>query len=181
MILAIKYTNKTNPQDIQSSTYTSLAHKEYHEGQHPYLVSQYDQENVTQAEVQKIIIKQGLSNMAYGAELIAELRAYNLSAFLTGALTSQQFFTLKQKLAVVKDHIEDGSIDFAMQALQAADITEMPDELKAEFVAKMQTKIDTNNLELNPVDAEDYDALLNPPVEPVVEPAPEEPNPEPMP
>lgn len=88
MILAIKYTNKTNPQDIQSSTYTSLAHKEYHEGQHPYLVSQYDQENVTQAEVQKIIIKQGLSNMAYGAELIAELRAYNLSAFLTGALTS---------------------------------------------------------------------------------------------
>ena len=177
MLKAIRYTNKTNSEDVQRSVYTSQAHKEYHEGQHPELISDYDQVDETSLFVMQVIKNQGLDNMDFGKELIADLRAYNLMAFQTQQLTQEQFFSLKSKLATVKDHIEDGSLDFAKQALLAANITEIPSEIVAQYAQSLQDKIDANTAELNPPDT--FPQPENPEPPPAEEPQPENPEPPP--
>ena len=171
MIKVIKYTNNEDQTKTETSSFTSQAHREYHEGKYPYYTENCTAEDVTAQAVYDIKVQQRVARLtAHNPKLIAEIGVINEMAMDAESLTEEQYTSFKSKIAVVKDHLTDAAYDKAISALSAADLTEIPSEVKAAFIAKIQAVVDAQTAELNPPDSH------LPPVveEPEQEPEPEE-------
>lgn len=90
-------------------------------------------------------ITKNINRMQFGQRLMAELAAKNQAALIAGTSTIQQVLAAEEKLAKVQRLLLNGSTSLALQELISLDIPELPADLKASFVIKMQEYLANEN------------------------------------
>lgn len=137
-MIKVVYTNKLDASK-QESLFQTENELDAHKLQHPEM---YDDSifDVVESDISAEFIKQRnidkyLKRIQFGQVLMAELAAMNKASLDAGDLTSEQIITLKQALAPVKDFVSEGSLGFALSALNSDSV--LPPTLKGYFVTKI--------------------------------------------
>lgn len=152
MIIIFKYTNKTNPLDVQEGAYTSLAHKKWHESKYPYLVNDYDAVDITAEVVRKIKTEQYMDRASSGFRMMAYFNQSLAESFKSGTLTKDQVKVIRQSIKAFKENVKEGNFEEALEDLQALGPDVISQEMKEEFVKNIQATLTLEDLELNPPD-----------------------------
>lgn len=164
-MIKVTYINKLDASK-QESLFQNQGELTAHSEAHPelYETALFDVviEDVTAQQAEDAQIAKYLARIQFGQKLMAQLAAKNKAALDAELLTIEQVVALKQALAPVKDFLTEGSLGFALGALQQVEGLDLA--LKEYFVGQIQA----------------YLAGEEPAVEPVIEPTPE-PQPEPTP
>lgn len=94
--------------------------------------------DISEQLLEEKAISKNLARMRFGQRLMAELAAKNQAALVAGTTSINNVLAAEEKLAKVQRLLLNGSTSLALQALISLDIPELPAELKAYFVGKMQ-------------------------------------------
>ena len=153
MIKVIKYTKIDNSESTMQSIYTSQAHREFNEKVFPWLTSGYVADDISADYIREVKISNRENRISkHTPRLIAEIAQMNEDAFAAETLTVEQYPALKAKLAPIKEHLSDSAFEFAVAALTSLDLPEYAPEVKAAFIAKIQSVLDKEIADLNPED-----------------------------
>jgi len=93
-------------------------------------------EDITAQVAEQKAIQKYLARIQFGQRLMAELAAKNKAALDTQSMTQEQVLALKQALGPVKDFLTEGSLGFALAAIQS--LNSIPLELKNYFVSLIE-------------------------------------------
>lgn len=141
-MIKVIYINKID-QLKQESDFQDQGELSAHELAYPYLYNPelYDVtvlDKTQEIQKQKNIDKY-LKRIQFGQILMAELAAMNKASIDAGTLTSEQVLAIKQALAPVKDFVSEGSLGFALSALNSDSV--LPLALKGYFVTKISNYV----------------------------------------